>query len=95
MATSLLVITMKTMFKQKLSKTTFPSRCEISSRILGMVASKCTILFKIIRYKSGRCTVILIRDAGTGGAGGAAAPLAFCWQGQGGQKCPSSIKNII
>ena len=23
-----------------------------------------------------------------GGAGGAAAPLAFCWEGQGGQKCP-------
>ena len=36
-----------------------------------------------------------IRDAGTGGAGGAAAPLAFCWEGQGGQKCPLSIKNII
>ena len=35
------------------------------------------------------------RDAGTGGAGGAAAPLAFCWEGQGGQKCPLSIKNII
>ena len=30
-----------------------------------------------------------------GGAGGAAAPLAFCWEGQGGQKCPLSIKNII
>ena len=38
---------------------------------------------------------ILLRDAGTGGAGGAAAPLAFCWEGQGGQKCPLSIKNII
>ena len=36
-----------------------------------------------------------IRDAGTGGAGGAAAPLAFCWEGQGGQKCPLGIKNII
>ena len=36
-----------------------------------------------------------IRDAGTGGAGGAAAPLAFCWEGQGGKKCPLSIKNII
>ena len=35
------------------------------------------------------------RDAGTGGAGGAAAPLAFCWEGQGGRKCPLSIKNII
>ena len=30
-----------------------------------------------------------------GGAGGAAAPLAFCWEGQGGKKCPLSIKNII
>ena len=30
-----------------------------------------------------------------GGAGGAAAPLAFYWEGQGGQKCPLSIKNII
>ena len=37
----------------------------------------------------------LSRDAGAGGAGGAAAPLAFCWEGQGGQKCPLSIKNII
>ena len=27
----------------------------------------------------------VFRDAGTGGAGGAAAPLAFCWEGQGGQ----------
>ena len=35
------------------------------------------------------------RDAGTGGAGGAAAPLAFFWEGQGRQKCPLSIKNII
>ena len=36
------------------------------------------------------------RDAGTGGgAGGAAAPLAFCWEGQGGQKRPLSIKNIM
>ena len=39
--------------------------------------------------------VSICRDAGTGGAGGAAAPLAFCWEGQGGQKCPLSIKNII
>ena len=38
---------------------------------------------------------VKVRDAGTGGAGGAAAPLAFCWEGQGGQKCPLSIKNII
>ena len=30
-----------------------------------------------------------------GGAGGAAAPLALCWEGQGGQKCLLSIKNII
>ena len=28
-------------------------------------------------------------------AGGAAAPLAFCWKAQGGQKCPLSINNII
>ena len=27
-------------------------------------------------------------------AGGAAAPLVFCWEGQGEQKCPLSIKNI-
>ena len=26
---------------------------------------------------------VKIRDAGTGGAGGAAAPLAFCWEGKG------------
>ena len=38
---------------------------------------------------------VLFRDAGTGGAGGAAAPLALCWEGQGGQRCPLSIKNII
>ena len=37
----------------------------------------------------------LTRDAGTGGAGGVAAPLALCWEGQGGQKCPLSVKNII
>ena len=40
-------------------------------------------------------SIFINRDAGTGGAGGAAAPLAFCWEGQGGQKCPLSIKNII
>ena len=33
------------------------------------------------------------RDAGTGGgAGGAAAPLAFCWEGQGGAKVPFKYK---
>ena len=30
-------------------------------------------------------------ELGGGGAGGAAAPLAFCWEGQGGQKCPLSM----
>ena len=30
-----------------------------------------------------------------GGAGGAAAPLAFGWERQGGKKFPSSIENII
>ena len=38
-----------------------------------------------------RVGTIKSRDAGTGGAGGAAAPLAFCWEGQGGQKCPLSM----
>jgi hypothetical protein len=32
------------------------------------------------------------RDAGTGGAGGAAAPVALYQEGQGGQRCPFNLQ---
>ena len=35
---------------------------------------------------------LFARDAGTGGAGGAAAPLAFCWEGARGAKVPFKYK---
>ena len=57
----------------------------------------CFTLMAIIKFCNRCSDMELRRDAGTGGggAGGAAAPLAFCWEGQGGQKCPLNIKNII
>ena len=35
------------------------------------------------------------RDAGTGGAGGAAAPVALYQEGQGGQRCPFNLKDCL
>jgi hypothetical protein len=34
-------------------------------------------------------------DAGTGGAGGAAAPVALYREGQGGQRCPFNLKDCL
>jgi hypothetical protein len=36
-----------------------------------------------------------IRDARTGGAGGATAPVALYQEGQGGQRCPFNLKDCL
>ena len=38
-------------------------------------------------------SLYLSRDAGTGGAGGAAAPVALYQEGQGGKRCPFNLKD--
>jgi hypothetical protein len=35
------------------------------------------------------------RDAGTGRAGGAAAPVALYQEGQGGKRCPFNLKDRL
>ena len=64
----------------------------------GMIVLQVTVHKSLTLFTRQAQGILLLGSAGMpelGGAGGAAAPLAFCWEGQGGQKCPLSIKNII
>jgi hypothetical protein len=48
----------------------------------------------IVKFYEKSSDIWLYRDAGTGGAGGAAAPVALYQEGQGGAKVPFQFKGL-
>ena len=64
---------------------------------LGLYQGQVAFALEIIMSRSYQSNWKMPRDAGTGGGEqeGQLPTLGFCWEGQGGQKCPLSIKTII